>query len=304
MSAEEARRAFLDWLGAERRAAARTVAAYGADLAEFLRFLTFHLGEEPGLDSLARLTALDFRAWLASLSEAGNGAASRARHLAAVRGFFRYLARRHGAANPALQLLRTPRRGRRLPRALSVEAAREVVHEIGVEAANRAEAARDTALFALLYGSGLRIGEALALSVAEAPLPEKNELLRVSGKGGKERLVPVLPQVSQAVAEWLAHHPDRTPSAPLFLGRRGRRLAAGVAQRSIRNFRRLHGLSEHATPHALRHSFATHLLADGGDLRSIQELLGHASLSTTQLYTAVDDARLFSVWKASHPRAG
>jgi len=191
-----------------------------------------------------------------------------------------------------------------VPRALSVAAAAEVVREIGAEAPTAALAARDTALAALLYGSGLRIGEALALSVADAPLPGTNATLRVRGKGGKERLVPVLPAVARAVAAWLAHHPDRSPQAPLFLGQRGRRLAAGVAQRSVRHFRRLHGLPEHATPHALRHSFATHLLADGGDLRSIQELLGHASLSTTQLYTAVDEAKLISIWKASHPRAG
>ncbi|MGH7118589.1 MAG: tyrosine recombinase XerC [Acetobacteraceae bacterium] len=304
MNGEQARCAYLAWLGAERRAAARTVAAYGADLAAFLGFLTTHLGAEPGLDSLASLQAGDFRAWLASLAAAGNGPASRARHLAAVRSYFRYLARRHGVENAALQLLRTPRRGRRVPRALSVAAAGQVVREIGADAASPLVAARDAALFALLYGSGLRIGEALALTVADAPLPGRNDLLRVRGKGGKERLVPVLPAVRRLVAAWLTQHPDPRPAAPLFLGLCGRRLAAGVAQRSIRNFRRLHGLPEHATPHALRHSFATHLLAAGGDLRSIQELLGHASLSTTQLYTAVDEAKLIAVWKASHPRAG
>ncbi|MDA8050107.1 MAG: tyrosine recombinase XerC [Rhodospirillales bacterium] len=304
MTAEEARRGFLDWLAAERRASPRTVAAYGADLGQFLGFLTGHLGEEPGLAALARLAARDFRAWLAALAAAGNGAASRARHLAAVRGFFRYLARRRGIENAALELLRTPRKARRLPRALSIEAAGKLVAEIGEEAETPAEAARDTALFALLYGSGLRIGEALGLSVGDAPLPDRNDLLCVRGKGAKERLVPVLPAVRRAIAEWLAHHPDRHSAAPLFVGVRGKRLAAGVAERRLRAFRRLHGLPEHTTPHALRHSFATHLLAAGGDLRSIQELLGHASLSTTQLYTAVDEAKLLAVWKTSHPRAG
>ncbi|MGH7108289.1 MAG: tyrosine recombinase XerC [Acetobacteraceae bacterium] len=303
MTAAEARTSFLNWLAGERRAASGTIAAYGADLAEFLGFLTNHLGGEPGLESLAALAIGDFRAWLAALAAAGNGPASRARHLAAVRSFFRYLTRRHGVENPALPLIRTPRRARPLPRALSIEAAGTVVSEVGGEAANQAEAARDAALVALLYGSGLRIGEALALSVADAPLPGGNEMLRVQGKRAKERLVPVLPVVRQAIAAWLALHPDRRRSAPLFLGRRGQRLAAGVAERALRNFRRLHGLPEHTTPHALRHSFATHLLAAGADLRSVQELLGHASLSTTQLYTAVDEAKLLAVWKASHPRA-
>jgi integrase/recombinase XerC len=303
VSAEEARARFLEWLGAERRAARLTIAAYGADLAEFLGFLTRHLGAEPTLGHLRNLTVADFRAWLTALGGAGNGDASRARHLAAVRSFFRYLARRHGLEIFSLGLLRTPRTRRRLPRALTVDGARGVVAEIGEEARTAADAARDTALFALLYGSGLRIGEALALTVADAPLPGGEAMLRVHGKGGKERLVPVLPAVRRAIAAWLAHHPDRRPTAALFLGTRGKPLAAGVAQRALRNFRRLHGLPEHATPHALRHSFATHLLAEGADLRSIQELLGHASLSTTQLYTAVDEAKLMAVWRAAHPRA-
>ena len=303
MSGEEARARFLEWLGGERRAARLTVAAYGADLAEFLGFLTRHLGGEPALADLGLLRVADFRAWLAALAEAGNGEASRARHLAAVRSFFRYLARRQGVENAALGLLRTPRARRLLPRALSVAGARGVVAEIGEEARRASDAARDTALMALLYGSGLRIGEALALTVGDAPLPGRDETLRVHGKGGKERLVPVLPAVRRAIGVWLALHPDRRKDAALFVGARGKRLAAGVVQRTLRNFRRTHGLPEHATPHALRHSFATHLLAEGADLRSIQELLGHASLSTTQLYTAVDEAKLMQVWQAAHPRA-
>ena len=164
--------------------------------------------------------------------------------------------------------------------------------------------ARDAALFTLLYGCGLRIAEALALNVGDAPLPGSDMPLRVLGKGSKERMVPVLPIVRQAVAEWLRHHPSRDPDAPLFVGARGGRLDPAVAQRTLREFRRLAGLPEHATPHALRHSFATHLLAGGADLRSIQELLGHASLSTTQRYTAVDEAQLLDVWRRAHPRSG
>jgi len=303
VSGEEARRQFLDWLRGERRAARLTAAAYGADLAGFLGFLTRHLGAAPSLADLGTLRVADFRAWLTDLGNGGNSDATRARHLAAVRSFYRFLAKRLGTENPALSLLRSPRARRRLPRALSVTAACSIVAEVGGEARTKAVGARDTALFALLYGGGLRISEALGLTVGEAPLPGGEEMLRVRGKGGKERMLPVLPAVRATIAAWLAHHPDRRQAAPLFVGARGKRLAAGVAQRTLREFRRLHGLPEHATPHALRHSFATHLLAEGADLRAIQELLGHASLSTTQIYTAVDEAKLMEVWRAAHPRA-
>jgi len=299
MTGEEARVAFLDWLGHERRAASLTVGAYGSDIAGFLGFLTGHVGGEPDLAALAALRAGDLRAWLAADAAAGAGNATRARHLAAVRSFFRFLARRHGVDNPALKLIATPRGKRPVPRALGVEQAVEVADGIAAMADAAAMQARDTALFTLLYGCGLRIAEALALNVRDAP----GAALRVVGKGGKERIVPVLPAVREAIAGWLALHPDRRPDSPLFLGARGGRLDPAVAQRTLRHFRRLHGLPEHATPHALRHSFATHLLAGGADLRSIQDLLGHASLSTTQRYTAVDEARLVEVWRRAHPRA-
>ena len=190
-----------------------------------------------------------------------------------------------------------------VPRALATAQAREVTERIAEMSDAAAMQARDTALFTLLYGCGLRIAEALALDVRDAPAPGGEAMLRVVGKGGKERIVPVLPAVREAVAAWLALHPDRQPASPLFVGARGGRLDAAVAQRTLRHFRRLYGLPEHATPHALRHSFATHLLAGGADLRSIQDLLGHASLSTTQRYTAVDEARLVEVWRKAHPRA-
>lgn len=302
MQAEEANAAFLAWLVAERRASAPTVAAYRSDLEQFLSFLAEHLGVPPDTAALGALELRDFRAWLAALAASGNGAASRARHLAAVRSFFRFLARRAGVENQALPLLRTPRTHRPLPRALTVSQARELAGEIGAEE-GPFEATRDQALCALLYGSGLRISEALALTVGEASLLTKNGVLRVRGKGGKERIVPVLREVREAIEKLLAHHPRRLAASPLFLGVRGGRLNPGVAERALRVFRRLHGLPEHATPHALRHSFATHLLAAGGDLRSIQELLGHASLATTQIYTAVDEEKLMAVWRAAHPRA-
>ncbi len=304
MTAEEARRGFLLWLGQERRASPLTVEAYGADLAEFLGFLTQHLGGEPDLPALAGLRPADFRAWLAAQHEAGLVAATRARKLAAVRGFFRFLVRRCGVENAAVRLIATPRTRRPAPRALSEPAARSVAEEVGTVARTAAMEARDTALFTLLYGCGLRIAEALALDVRDAPLPGGSEPLRVTGKGSKQRIVPVLPAVRTVVADWLRFHPDRAPDSPLFLGARGKRLDAAVAQRVLRQFRRLHALPETATPHALRHSFATHLLARGADLRSIQELLGHASLSTTQRYTAVDEAGMLRVWRQAHPRAG
>ncbi len=299
MTGEEARIAFLEWLGRERRAAPLTVEAYGADIAGFLGFLTQHLGGEPDLAALASLRVADLRAWLAAQASTGAGNATRARHLSAVRALFRFLARRHGVDNPALKLIATPRGKPPVPRALRTGEAREVTERIAEMSDAATMQARDTALFTLLYGCGLRIAEALALDVRDAPV----ETLRVVGKGGKERIVPVLPVVREAIAAWLTLHPDRRPEVPLFLGARGGRLDAAVAQRTLRHFRRLYGLPEHATPHALRHSFATHLLAGGADLRSIQDLLGHASLSTTQRYTAVDEARLVEVWRKAHPRA-
>lgn len=304
MTGEQARQAWLAWLANERRAALLTVEAYGRDVAAFLGFLTPHLGREADLPDLAALSLADLRAWLAAEAGAGAGNATRSRHLSAVRSFFRFLARHHGVANPRLRLLVSPRVKAPIPRALAAAEARSVAGDIGEMSDSAAMQARDTALFTLLYGCGLRIAEALALTVADAPLPGSDAMLRVLGKGGKQRIVPVLPIVREAVAAWLRLHPKPERGSPLFVGARGKRLDPGVAQRTLRNFRRLNGLPEHATPHALRHSFATHLLAGGADLRAIQELLGHASLSTTQRYTSVDAARLLEVWRRAHPRAG
>jgi integrase/recombinase XerC len=303
-SAAAASAAFLAWLAQERRASRLTVAAYQHDIAAFLGFLTRHFGAEPDLRTLATLSVADFRAWLASEAGDGAGNATRARHLAAVRSFFRYLSQHLGVSNSAIRIVGAPRAKRPLPRALSQPDADAAAREIGDLADAPAIAARDEALFTLLYGAGLRIAEALALDIADLPRPGANAALRVRGKGGKERLVPLLPAVLTALAAWLRLHPDRRPDAPLFLGARGDRLNARIAQRSLQRFRRLNGLPEHATPHALRHSFATHLLAGGADLRAIQELLGHASLSTTQRYTAVDESRLLDVWRRAHPRTG
>ena len=292
--------AFLTWLADERRASPLTVREYGRDLHGFLGFLTQHLGAEPDVAALGAVGQADLRAWLAQQAGRGQVNATRARHLSAVRSLYRYLARQHGILNPAPGLLGTPRAHPPVARALTSTEALSVAHDIGEASDSPAVQARDTALFTLLYGCGLRIAEALALVVRDAAPGMMT--LRVVGKGGKTRIVPVLPAVRQALDGWLRLHPDRAPEAPLFTGVRGGRLNAGVAQRTLREYRRLAGLPEHATPHALRHSFATHLLAGGADLRSIQELLGHASLSTTQRYTAVDAAGLLAVWRSSHPR--
>ncbi len=301
---------YLAWLALERRAAANTVEAYGRDLRDFLAFLTRHLGEEPGQVALAALRPADLRSFLAARAAAGAGNATRARQLAAVRGFLRYLARTAGLSPLALANIRGPRAKPAVPRALTTAQAKEVaaktgsIHQPGHAERPAEQAARDVALFTLLYGCGLRIAEALALDVRDAPLPGGQSALRVTGKGGKQRLVPVLPAVRQAIAAYLVERGAPPPEAPLFRGARGARLDPAVAQKSMRDYRRLAGLPEHATPHALRHSFATHLLGGGADLRAIQELLGHASLSTTQRYTAVDAAALLDTWRKAHPRPG
>jgi integrase/recombinase XerC len=303
MMAESARQEWLGWLADERRAAAQTVETYGRDIAGFLGFLTRHIGAEPSLADLASLMVSDYRAWMAEEAAADHGNATRAKKLSAVRSFLRYIEREKGVASVAIGLVATPRARKPLPRALTAADASLITTDIGEVSDTAAIQARDTALFTLLYGCGLRISEALGLNRCEAPLPGSDAPLRVLGKGGKTRIVPVLAIARQVMARWIALHWQPEPEAPLFLGARGKRMDPAIAQLALRNFRRLNGLPEHATPHALRHSFATHLLAQGADLRAIQELLGHASLSTTQRYTAVDTAQLMDVWRRAHPKA-
>ncbi len=294
---------WLDRLAALDGAAANTVKAYRTDVTEFLAFLAGHTGESIGPARLARITQSDMRAWMAH--ERGHGTASRslARKLSAVRSFTRWLAERDGFDPTAILATRAPKFQRKLPRPLSETAAREVIDLVGSFARADWVAARDIAVVTLLYGCGLRISEALGLTGADHPLPET---LRISGKGGKERIVPVLPAARKAVAHYvdlcpmaIADEPDKA----LFRGARGGalnpRLIAGVMEKARAGL----GLPATATPHAMRHSFATHLLAAGGDLRAIQQLLGHASLSTTQAYTAVDSTRLMEIYEEAHPRA-
>ncbi|MFQ5775160.1 MAG: tyrosine recombinase XerC [Kiloniellaceae bacterium] len=292
-----------DWLRHERRASAHTRAAYDRDLGQFLAFLSTHLGGAPCLKDLAALRPADFRAWLAARAADGIERSSIARGLSVVRGFFRWLARAGLAENAALAAVRTPKVPRAVPKALSVEDAQEILDVAAEPARAPWIGKRDAAVLTLLYGCGLRIGEALSLTRAEAPRAG-DEALLVTGKGGKQRAVPLLPLVVEAVQDYLAACPFELDTAgPLFVGARGGRLGARRVQERMAEARALLGLPATATPHALRHSFATHLLAGGGDLRAIQELLGHASLSTTQRYTEVDVAGLLAVYEAAHPRA-
>lgn len=292
---------WLDWLASERRASALTVDAYRDDVARFLSFVAGHHGEAPSATLLATLTPADFRAFLAARRGQGVANVSNARALSALRGFFRWLDRNGVARNHALTQIRAPKLPRHAPKPLSEDAAGAVIADNGNENDAPWIAARDAALFSLLYGCGLRIGEALALDRRALPL---GEVMIVLGKGRKERVVPVLPAVREAIAAYveLCPGPDRK-DAPLFLGARGKRLNPGVVQKRMRDLRPLLGLPDTATPHKLRHSFATHLLQGGGDLRAIQELLGHASLSTTQRYAEIDEGAMMAVYSNAHPRA-
>ncbi len=291
------------WLRTERRASPHTLSAYERDLFQFLEFLAGHLGGAPSLADLQSLRPADFRAWLAACHGRGLARTSVARALSVVRGFFRWLAREGFVDNPALATLRTPRVPRSVPKAISAEDAIDVVDTVAELSRDDWIGKRDTAVLTLLYGCGLRVGEALAITRRQAPVAGQ-EVLRVTGKGRKQRLVPLMPAVTDAIADYLAHCPYvLAPDAPLFRGARGKPLQARRVQERMAELRGLLGLPETATPHALRHSFATHLLAGGGDLRAIQELLGHASLSTTQRYTDVDVAGLLSVYEKAHPRA-
>ena len=301
MTGTDAVALFLLYMERERRASPATVDAYRSDLAQFLQFLAAHRGGETTLADLGALPLAEFRSWLAVLAADGAAAATRARKLAAVRSLFRFLQRRHGTSNAAARMLSTPRLKPPAPRALTPGQALGVAQDVGCLSEDPFVQARDTALFTLLYGCGLRTAEALALRLRDAP--GSTGPLRVLGKGGKTRLVPVLPVVSEAVGAWLKLH-RASPDAPLFVGVKGGPLNPRLVRLAMERFRGAFGLPAHATPHALRHSFATHLLQAGADLRSIQELLGHASLSTTQRYTAVDSTGLMAVWERTHPRAG
>ncbi len=295
---------WYNWLAHERRLSANTLDGYTRDITAFMIFLSQYLGFPPGLRDLETLRSVDFRSYLADMGRRGLSRTSVSRAVSTLRSFFRFLDRRSIITNAAISTIRTPKVPKSVPKAFDETEAMEVMDAIGELTDKPWVGLRDTAVMMLLYGCGLRIGEALGLDRIDAP---KEGVMRVRGKGNKERIVPVLPVVADAVVAYLDACPfDRTDGedgGPLFYGVQGKRLNARAIQERMQKLRIYLGLPETATPHALRHSFATHLLAGGGDLRTIQELLGHASLSTTQRYTDVDSARMQSVYNTAHPRA-
>ena len=297
---------WLAFLGDQKRMSPKTVEAYRRDVTQFLFFLTEHLGEKPQLSSLAALAPQDVRAFMAHRRMTGAGARTLMRQLAGARSFARFLERNGKGKVGALNAVRAPKIVKTLPKPLNVPSAKRI-GDIGLRAGEEREPwifARDAAVMALLYGSGLRISEALSLKSGDVPAPGKGDTLTITGKGNKTRMVPVLRQVLSLVADYVAQCPYHLPDdGPLFVGAKGGPLSPRIIQLTMERLRGALGLPDTATPHALRHSFATHLLSRGGDLRAIQELLGHASLSTTQIYTAVDTERLLDAYKAAHPRA-
>lgn len=291
---------FLRHLDAERRASPYTVRNYQATLSSFTAFLKTHIGREPDRQALERLELLDFRAFLSCRREEGRGVASQKLDLAALRTFFRFLAKRCDIRNDAIEALRGPKLKPRLPRPVAPADAEALIAAAGAARAPWI-AARDIAMMMLLYAAGLRISEALSLKMNDAPF---GDTITILGKGAKMRQVPLLPAAREALAAYLALRPPAAgAAAPLFLSARGKPLSARIVQRDMKARARALGLDDSATPHALRHAFATHLLAAGGDLRSIQELLGHASIAATQRYTKVDQEALLIAYRSAHPRA-
>lgn len=288
-------------LAHERRLSRHTLLGYSRDIIAFFDFLAAHLGTTPSLKDLDALLTADFRSYLAHRRAKGVSGRSLARSLSALRSFFRHLKRLGLVENSALSGIRAPKIPHSLPKPLSVPGARDVIDEVQELADTNWVGLRDAAVLSLLYGCGLRISEALNLNYGDL---SGGQSLTIMGKGGKQRLAPVLPVVRQAIDAYLEACPyPPEPGKPLFLGKRGGRLGPRMIQLAMQKLRAALGLPSSATPHALRHSFATHLLGAGGDLRTIQELLGHASLSSTQIYTEVNEDRLLDVYQAAHPRA-
>ena len=296
---------WLAHLGAERRMSPKTLEAYARDVRQFLAFLADHFGQRVTLAMLRELTPQDVRAFMAHRRSDGAGGRTLMRALAGARSFGRFLEREGNGKVSALAAIRAPKIERTLPKPLAVTPARRVA-DSALRAGEEREPwvlARDAAVLALLYGSGLRISEALGLKAKDIPEPGRGDSIVVKGKGNKTRMVPVLAPVLRLIADYMMLCPyDLAPDGPAFVGAKGGPLSPRIIQLVMERLRGVLDLPETATPHALRHSFATHLLARGGDLRSIQELLGHASLSTTQIYTAVDTERLMEVYRNTHPR--
>ncbi len=288
------------WLQHTRRFSKHTIIAYRTDLDGFLIFIQNHLGQEVTIDLLVSLSIRDFRSWLSNRAQQDYTSRSTARALSVLRNFYRFLTKETGLSSPSLNLIRSPRLKIGLPKPLTQQQAVNLIDEVETIASENWIAQRDRAICALLYGAGLRIGEALSLNRTCLPL---EETLTIDGKGGKQRIIPLLPIIRQEVDLYIHLCPfSLSKEAPLFIGAKGQRLNPGMIQKTLRQYRRLAGLPESATPHALRHSFATHLMDSCHDVRAIQELLGHASLATTQIYTKVETHKLLEIYGSAHPR--
>ena len=292
-----------DYIAHEKRLAENTLDAYRRDVRQFFQHLTGYLGHPPGLKDVADLRPIDLRGFLANRRKDGAEARTLARGLSGIRSFITYLERHDLAQSAGLKATNAPKLPKKLPKPMAISLAKKVTRKAEQMADEPWICARNGACMALMYGSGLRIGETLALKLEQFTSSDKNTL-RVNGKGGKVRMVPLLASVRESVEEYLSICPfDLCENEPIFRGAKGGILQPAIIQKQMRKLRGALGLPHDATPHALRHSFATHLLAGGGDLRSIQELLGHASLSTTQLYTGVDTAKLLEIYDQAHPRS-
>lgn len=289
---------WVRYLTTERHVSKHTLRAYCGDVGQFVTFLSEHFGKPPSIDDLSGVTIADFRSWLSGKAISGASAASRARSLSGVKNLLAWMDKQGVMHNAAIATVRTPKQKRKLPRALQEGQAFRLLDDMEI---SDWVGLRDKALFTLLYGCGLRIDEALSLDIRHL---DHDDFLIVRGKGNKERQVPMLAPILAAMNDYRAACPfAETRERPVFVGERGGRLHQGVAQKALRDLRGLIGLPDTATPHALRHSFATHLLQNGANLREIQELLGHASLSTTQRYTDINADELLNIYKKAHPRA-
>jgi integrase/recombinase XerC len=294
-------RKWQNWMLIERNCSHHTLDAYSRDVSAFLIYLTEHLGFQPGINEIEGLTNIDFRGYLAMRHNSGLSHTSNARAISTLKSLYKFMDRNEILHNAAIKIIRTPKIPRSIPKPLSQHEAKEAINIIGKLHPTPWISARDLAILILLYGCGLRISEALNLNIKDLPT---GDIIVINGKGKKQRVVPILPIVNDAIKYYMSICPQNLDKeGPLFIGAQGGRVNAGVIQRQVRKLRTILALPATVTPHALRHSFATHLLARGGDLRTIQELLGHESLSTTQRYTDVDLTRLIQVFQKSHPRA-
>ncbi len=292
---------WADYLRYEKKVSPHTLRAYGADVSHFINFMFDHLSKQPCLNDISELDIRDFRSWLSKKTIQKSSNASRARSLSGVKNLLTWLDKQGIVHNAAIKTVRSPKLPHKLPRPLLADQAINVIDNAGMLENHDWIGVRNHALFMLLYGCGLRINEALSLNLNDLP---RDGFLRVMGKGQKERLVPTLPLVETTLDKYINECPySNAPNRALFLGSRGGRLNQGVAQKAMRDIRVILGLPENATPHALRHSYATHLLQNGANLREIQELLGHASLSTTQRYTEINAEEMLKIYKSAHPRA-